>query len=59
MMPLTARQTRKKKENSSELPILCEKDNSQEASDHAPPMVSGTAQLPMLLLTIAAFSFAT
>ena len=42
----------------SALPIVCEKDNSQETSDHA-PMVSGTAQLPMLLLTIAALYLAT
>lgn len=42
----------------SALPIVCEKDNSQETSDHA-PMVSGTARLRMLLLTIAALYLAT
>ncbi|KAJ5033183.1 hypothetical protein NUH16_003099 [Penicillium rubens] len=41
-----------------ELPILSEKDKSQETSDHA-PSVSETIQLQTLLLTIAALSFAT
>jgi hypothetical protein len=43
----------------SELPIVCEKDNSQEASDHVSPLVSETTQLSLLLLTIAALSLAT
>jgi hypothetical protein len=43
-------QEREGEQQPSELPFLCEKDNSQEASGHA-PMVSGTAQLPILLLT--------
>ena len=51
-------QEREGEQQLSALPIVCEKDNSQEASDHA-PMVSGTAQLPMLLLTIAALSLTT
>ena len=51
-------QEREGEQQPSKLPFLCEKENLQEASDHA-PMVSGTAQLPMLLLTIAALSFAT
>ncbi|OGE47310.1 hypothetical protein PENARI_c050G04566 [Penicillium arizonense] len=53
----TPDQEREGEQQLSALLIVCEKDNSQEASDHA-PMVSGTAQLPMLLLTIAALSLA-
>jgi hypothetical protein len=43
----------------SELPIVCEKGSSQEASDYVPPLVSETTQLSLLLLIIAALSFAT
>lgn len=42
----------------SVLPILSEKDKSQESSDHV-PSVSETIPLQMLLLTIAALPFAT
>jgi hypothetical protein len=42
----------------SALPIICEKDNLQEASEHA-PVVSGMVQFPKLLLTIAVLSLAT
>jgi hypothetical protein len=45
-------------QQSSELPILDEKDNSQENSDHV-PLVSETIQLQTLLLTVAALHFAT
>jgi hypothetical protein len=41
----------------SELPILDEKDKSQENSDHV-PLVSETIWLQTLLLTIAALPFA-
>lgn len=42
----------------SELPILGEKDKSQETSDHV-SLVSETIRLQTLLLTIAALPFAT
>jgi hypothetical protein len=42
-----------------QLPILTDKDNNVEASDHVPLLVSETIRLHMLLLTIAALSFAT
>ena len=43
----------------SELPILSEKDNSQEASDHVRPLVSEAIRLQIFLLTIAVLSIAT
>jgi hypothetical protein len=45
-------------QQSSELPILDEKDKSQKNSDHV-PLVSETIQLQTLLLTVAALHFAT
>jgi hypothetical protein len=42
----------------SEMPNLGEKDNSQETSDHVPPLVSETIRLQIFWLTIAALPFA-
>ena len=54
----TPDQEREGEQQPSALPIVCEKENSQESSDHA-PMVSKATQLRMLLLTITALSLAT
>jgi hypothetical protein len=55
----TPDQEKEGEQQPSPLPIVCEKDNSQEASNYVPPQVSKAAQLPMLLLTVAALSLAT
>ena len=55
----TPDQEKKGEQQPTALPIVSEKENSQEASDHVPPLVSKAAQLPMLLLTVAALSLAT
>ena len=55
----TPDQAKEGEQQPSALQILCEKDNLQETSDDGSPMVSGTIQLRMLLLTIAALSLAT
>ena len=36
----TPDQEKEGEQQPSALPIVCEKDNSQEASDHVPPLVS-------------------
>lgn len=54
-MVQNARKARKKEgyQQPGELPILSDKDNSQETSDHVPSLVSKRIQLQMLSLTIA------
>jgi hypothetical protein len=43
----------------NELPILNDKDNNVEPSDHVPPLVSETIRLQMLWLTIVDLPLAT
>jgi hypothetical protein len=43
----------------NELPILNDKGNNVDPSDHVPPLVSETIRLRILRLTIVALPFAT
>jgi hypothetical protein len=42
-----------------ELPILSDRDDNLESSDHVPPLVNKTLWLRILWLTIVALPFAT
>jgi hypothetical protein len=51
-------QEKQREQQSSELPILNDKDNTLESSDPVPSLVSETIRLQMLWLTAAALSLA-